>query len=94
MSGQTTDQSFKKTHQTVGANGNDVVDNLNEHIMKTAPGHDGNVAAEEKGELRPRSERIERDLREKGYTTKSSDQEMEEHDELKQKLDKRGNPAQ
>lgn len=41
MSGKTTDQSFKKTHQVVGANGNDLIDNLNEKIMKEAPGHDG-----------------------------------------------------
>lgn len=41
MGNKTTDQSFKKTHQTVGANGNDLVDNLNEKIMKEAPGHDG-----------------------------------------------------
>ncbi|KAN0065723.1 hypothetical protein ACQY0O_000853 [Thecaphora frezii] len=94
MSGKTTDQSFKKTHQTVGANGNDLVDNLNEKILNTAPGHDGNVAAEQNGDLRPRNERIERDLNEKGYTTKASDEEMPEHDELKAKLDKRGNPAQ
>ena len=41
MGNKTTDQSFKKTHQVVGANGNDLVDNLNERIMKEAPGHDG-----------------------------------------------------
>ena len=41
MTNKTTDQSFKKTHQVVGANGGQLVDNLNEKIMKEAPGHDG-----------------------------------------------------
>lgn len=41
MTNKTTDQTFKKTRQVVGANGNQLIDNLNENIMKEAPGHDG-----------------------------------------------------
>lgn len=41
MGNKTTDQQFKKTHQVVGANGNDLVDDLNGKIMKEAPGHEG-----------------------------------------------------
>nr|CDI53779.1 putative protein [Melanopsichium pennsylvanicum 4] len=44
MGNKTTDQSFKKIHQVVGANGNDLVDSLNEKIMKEAPGHDGDAS--------------------------------------------------
>lgn len=41
MTNNTTDGSFKKTHQVVGANGGQLVDDLNGKIMKDAPGHDG-----------------------------------------------------
>ncbi|SPO23760.1 uncharacterized protein UTRI_03730_B [Ustilago trichophora] len=94
MGNKTTDQSFKKTHQVVGANGNDLVDNLNERIMKEAPGHDGNVALEQSGQQRSHNEQIERDLEHKGYSTRQTDEEAEADAELKKKLDKRGNEAQ
>ncbi|SPC66007.1 uncharacterized protein UHOD_04629 [Ustilago sp. UG-2017b] len=94
MGNKTTDQSFKKTHQVVGANGNDLVDNLNEKIMKEAPGHEGNVAAEQAGTQRTHNEQIERDLETKGYTTRQTDAQAAADAELKKKLDKRGNKAQ
>ncbi|CDU26345.1 uncharacterized protein SPSC_06539 [Sporisorium scitamineum] len=94
MTNKTTDQSFKKTHQVVGANGNQLVDNLNDKIMKEAPGHDGNVALEQSGQQRTHNEQIERDLANKGYSTRQTDEEAELDAELNKKLDKRGNEAQ
>jgi len=41
MGNKTTDEQFKKTHQVVGANGGQTIDDLNGKIMKEAPGHDG-----------------------------------------------------
>jgi hypothetical protein len=38
--------------------------------------------------------KIERDLAEKGYSNRTTDETLEEASDLKAKLDKRGNPAQ
>ncbi|EST05225.1 hypothetical protein PSEUBRA_005491 [Kalmanozyma brasiliensis GHG001] len=94
MTNKTTDQAFKKTHQVVGAGGGQLVDDLNGKIMKEAPGHDGNVALEQSGQQRTHNEQIERDLANKGYSTRQTDEEAEADAELKKKLDKRGNEAQ
>ncbi|SNX83761.1 uncharacterized protein MEPE_02469 [Melanopsichium pennsylvanicum] len=94
MGNKTTDQSFKKIHQVVGANGNDLVDSLNEKIMKEAPGHDGNDEAERTGNHRTHNEQIERDLECKGYSNRQTEEEAQLDAELRKKLDKRQNEAQ
>ncbi|CAO1629498.1 unnamed protein product [Jaminaea pallidilutea] len=94
MSSQnTTDGRFKKTTQTVGANGNDVTktdSTLNDQIMgQRAPGNAENMAGGSE-----HNSKIERDLQEKGFSNRTSDETLEEASELKSKLDKRGNPPQ
>ncbi|KAJ9479399.1 Trimethylguanosine synthase [Pseudozyma hubeiensis] len=93
MTSNTTDESFKKTHQVVGANGGQLVDDLNGKIMKEAPGHDGNVALEQSGQQRTHSEQVERDLANKGFSTRQTDEEAALDADLKKKLEQRGNPA-
>ncbi|CAO1624015.1 unnamed protein product [Sympodiomycopsis kandeliae] len=89
-----TDNRFKKNTQVVGENGNDVNpvgSTINDDILKSrAPGGDENVTEE------PHSanSKIERDLQEKGYSTRTTDEELDAAAELKAKLDKRGNAAQ
>ncbi|KIS68956.1 uncharacterized protein UMAG_10324 [Mycosarcoma maydis] len=89
MTNKTTDQTFKKTRQVVGANGNQLIDNLNENIMNEAPGHDGNVALEQSGQQRSHNQQIERDLVNKGYSTRPTDEQVAIDADLKTKLDKR-----
>ncbi|PWN20755.1 hypothetical protein BCV69DRAFT_270447 [Microstroma glucosiphilum] len=93
-SANTTDSQFKKTEQTIGENGGQVTDTgkgINDDIFKTrAPGNAENFAAEPESN----NSKIERDLAEKGYSNRTTDETLEEASELKAKLDKRGNPAQ
>lgn len=118
----TTDNRFKKTTQTVGANGNDVSaadGGLNESVMKGRAEGGNEVRGVEASEETDRcvdidttsfpsrallqniteaphsaNSKIERDLETKGYSTRTTDEELDEAADLKAKLDKRGNPAQ
>ncbi|CAO1632216.1 unnamed protein product [Parajaminaea phylloscopi] len=92
-SANTTDAQFKKTTQTIGANGNDVTatdKTLNDSILKDrAPG-----TADNEAEATDHNPKIERDLQEKGYSNRASDEQLDEAVELSEKLSKRGNLPQ
>ncbi|UZJ53951.1 hypothetical protein CBS101457_003271 [Exobasidium rhododendri] len=92
MSGNTTDAAtFKKTTQTVGGGDNNkLVGNTNDQLFKEHNGSDGNI----NDPPRSADSAIERDLETKGYTTRSTDAELDEVQDMSDKLSKRGNEAQ
>ena len=92
MTNKTTDQAFKKTHQVVGANGNQLVDNLNEKIMKDAPGHDG-VRLSNHPPLKPSSPSIltlSTSLLEQNVALEQSGQQRTHNQQIERDLEHKG----
>ncbi|PWN38507.1 uncharacterized protein FA14DRAFT_171183 [Meira miltonrushii] len=88
MSGNTEEAArFKKTEQVVGGGeNNNTVPNYNEQAMKNAfAGTEQNQTQEP----RPANSAIERDLQEQGYTTRQSDEALDEYKEMEKKLENR-----
>ncbi|PWY99467.1 hypothetical protein BCV70DRAFT_217823 [Testicularia cyperi] len=80
------DEAFNKPHQTVGAPGNRMVDNLDEKIWNEAL-----IMTISREAV---NEEPERDLEFDGYTTRQTVQKAPVDADLKKKLDKRGNQSQ
>lgn len=67
-----------------------MVGNTNDEVFKSFGGHDENVQSTPRSADSAR----ERDLQKKGYTERATDKELDETEELRAKLSKRGNAPQ